>query len=58
MPSCTWHDDIDRRSSSRAGGAVLSFLLLTDIKKKAAETPPVGIPAAKVRTIVGLIYSA
>ncbi len=58
MPSCTRHDDIDRRSSSRAGGAVLSFPAGLHHEKNAAETPPIGIPAAKVRTIVMQNYGA
>ena len=59
MPFQHLHDDIERRTSSRALGAVLSFWLpLTSRKRKAAETPMFGIPAAKVRTIAKAIYSA
>lgn len=39
MPSRTWHDDIDRHTSSRARSRA-QFLTAADLwKKKAAETP-------------------
>lgn len=59
-PSSTLHDDIERRTSSRAHQSRAQFLTaaLPFTKEKQQKPRCFGIPAAKVCTIVKAIYSA
>ena len=59
MPFQHLHDDIERRTSSRAHQSRAQFLTADRLIKRKQQKPRCfGIPAAKVCTIVKAIYSA